>query len=267
MQISRRSTVVYGSALAALAANPAAARLASVGTRPSGSAQIVQHMVIHGDEAGGNDYSAPVSLTASNTLWATPNNLDASALRAAVESYRQRGYGLRRVNAFQTRNGVRYSASLQWGHAQSANFAVDMTPEEFHSAVARFAAQGLAVAHVDGCATAQGVRFSAIWEKAGAAQKVVAGLSAAQYRQQVAALAAQGFRVSNIAGYAPGGRARFAAVFTADSGAPAEASHAIPAAKFPALKQQMMARGYRLRDASGYVAAGRPFYTGVWEQA
>ena len=45
------------------------------------------------------------------------------------------------------------------------------------------------------------------------------------------------------------------------------AAHAIAAPKFSARARLQLADGYALRDASGFVVAGRPFYSAVWERA
>lgn len=142
-----------------------------------------------------------------------------------------------------------------------------MTQGEFQAAAAAYAAQGYGLAHIDGCATADGVRFAAIWEKSAApAQKVLTGLTAAQYKRQVAALAELGYQPKHVSGYSDGTRARFAAVFVKD-GVDRVAFHALSADQHRARMRAMRANGYMLKDASGYVVGGQPFYTGVWERA
>jgi hypothetical protein len=266
MQLSRRSTLAYGSALAALA-QTAVPALARSGNRNSSTSQLVQHLVIHADEAEGGPYTAALAFPAPDTAWKTAL-CDGAGFRAAHAAYRLRGYGLRRLNAFETKAGTRYAAIWQYGLQGAERVHSDMTPAAFRQHVERLAAQGYALSHVDARATASGARFAAIWNRSqGPAPRVFADLNAAQYRVRLGALASQGFRPRQVAGYASAGEVRFAAIFANDAGRHMQPELAIPAADFHAHAMTMMAQGHRLRDASGYVLGKQPFYTAVWERA
>jgi hypothetical protein len=268
MQFSRRSTLAYASALAAsatAATGPATALPVSASPNLS-TAQRVQYLVIHRDETRDQPYSADLSLSAPDTAWAAFASLDASELDAMAAKYGNRGYGLRRLNAFQTRQGVRYAAIWQWGENTPAMVRRDMTAAAFQQAVSDFGARGYAVAHMDAAGTACGPRFAAIWNKSAApASKIVTGLSGSAFKQQAATLAADGYAPRQIAGYAEAGSARFAAVFTRNASLHAE--HAVPAPAFHARSVAMNARGYALRDANGYVVGAKAFIAAVWERA
>ncbi|MEI9997323.1 MAG: hypothetical protein WDM91_22190 [Rhizomicrobium sp.] len=265
MLISRRSTLATAAATAALATTSAAGALAYE-PRGAGATQRVQTLLIHQDESGDQSHSVALTFASTSGAWFATGGMDGERLRAATQTYQASGFGLRRINAFQTAQGVRHTAIWQSGHQAPAQVENGMTLGEFESAMAIHAAAGLTVAHVDACATVDGPRFAAIWDKSRAPQRVFAGLTAAGYKAQRMALGAEGYRPRQIAGYAPGGQARFAAVFVRD-GAAFDAQHAVPAAKFPAQSRALLAAGFSLKDASGYVAAGRPFYTAVWERA
>ncbi len=267
MLISRRSTLAYASVVTACATNalPAHAQIAEP-AQPR-AAQLVQHLVIHQDQAGGRAFHAALAVPSPDTAWQAPGLQTERDYTLSLDTYARRTYGLRRVNAFQTKRGLRYAAIWQWGAAPPARIQHDMTAGEFRAASELFAAQGHVLAHVGAHATPAGARFIALWDKsAGPAQKVFADLTVAQYKRTVATLAADGFRPQQIAGYVSGGGARFAAVFTNRAGI-FEAHHAVPAAQFHARSAALRAQGYALRDASGFVAGGRPFVTAVWEKA
>ena len=252
MRLTRRSTLASGLAVV---------------LPKTVSVQQIDHPVIDADESGSGRYHAAIAIDAPDTMWATREAMSESTYRAAADSYRARGYGLRRVNAFRTRDGVRYAAIWQWRHQADSQSQHAMTQGEFQAAADSYAAQGYSLAHIDGCATADGVRFAAIWEKSAApAQKVFANLTAAQYKQQTAALAELGYQPKHVSGYSDGTRARFAAVFVKD-GTDRLALHALSVDQYRARTRAMRRDGYKLKDASGYVAAGQPFYTAVWERA
>ena len=268
MQVSRRSTLAYGSALAAAAqtAMPAMAHR-QAGNRTSSASQLVQHLVIHADEAEGGPYSAALSLAAPDTAWKTAI-LGGGAFDAAHTAYQLRGYGLRRLSGFETRLGTRYAAIWQLGLSSADRTLREMTLSEFRDNVERFAADDYSLAHVDARASKSGARFAAIWNRAkGPAVRAIADLTGAEFRAQCDALKPQGLSPRQVAGYASAGEARFAAVFASESGRQRLIELAIPAGDFHRHAMTMLAQGHRLSDASGYVVGKQPFYTAVWERA
>jgi hypothetical protein len=267
MQLSRRSALAYGSALAA-AAQTAVPTLAygKSGFRNATRFQLVQHLFVHADEAEGGPYTAALSFAAPDTAWKTALQSGDDFL-AAHAAYRLRGYGLRRLSGFETKNGTRYAAIWQYGLEGADRVRHDMTPAAFRNNVDRFATEGYVLSHVDASATGSGPRFAAIWDRSsGPAPRVVADLTAAQFRAQCAALKTEGLRPLQVAGYTSAGEARFAAVFARDTGQHRQIELAVPAVDFHAHSMIMIAQGHRLRDASGYVVGKQPFYTAVWER-
>lgn len=266
MLISRRSTLVSASALAAVGSiSPLPVFANPLPSPKSAARQAVQHLLVHADEADGQSHCATLSLTAGDTAWLSVGNLTQSEFVAARQANRQRGFGLRRVNAFQSRAGLRYAAIWQRGHLGPSQLAHGMSAAEFRAGFAAYAAQGFALAHLD--AAADG-RFAAIWEKsAGAAQKVFTGLTRPELEMRRAELAGQGYRLQQIAGHAPDGEARFAAVFTNAPGVPHQVELAIVADAFAVRNRGLRQQGYLLRDASGYALHRQAFFTAIWEKA
>lgn len=226
---------------------------------------MVQHPLLHADEADGRAHLAALVLPAPDTLWVTSGNLTDAALRSGLRAHSGRGYALRRLSAFQTRRGVRYTAVWEWRGEAPARIAHDLTRDAFEALVANAVRDGLSLAHVDAATTQVGPRYAAIWTKGGG-QTVFASLSGAQFVNQQASLKASGHRVRQIAGYTEGGAPRFAAVFERAAGPGQHFDHAIAAADFGARTRSLRDEGYKLRDASGYAVAGRPFYTAMWEK-
>jgi len=272
MLLSRRSALAYGPALSAFVANGlpstalGAVRAAAVpAAPPDGDWQGVQSLVIHAGQADGVPHFTILSIPGSDTPLAAFASLSEDDYRGALETYSLRGYGPLRVNAFQTRQGLRYAAIWQFGRSTPSRVRYDMTEADFRDAAKRFRAQGYALTHIDGCDTDKGARFAAIWEKTDAPEQTLhIGLTAAQFKRQRALLTSQGLGVQRMAGYSSGGSARFAALFAPVQ---TEAQHAIPAAKFRARSAEMRAGGYRLTDASGYVAGRQAFVAAVWEKS
>ncbi len=281
MIYSRRLALGYASALAltgsitdssfAATARRAGAMLGAdrypVKSDPQ-TVQRLQHLLVHRDEAGGTPHFATLAIRSHDTAWKAIGALDESALQQAVVKFGIRGYRLRRVNAFQTGRGLRYSTIWQLAAGPEWKTRHGMTLTQFEEASGQFAARGFRLAHLDGCATKSGARYSAIWEYGGGpALETFAALTSSAYTQKLKVLTVQGFRPRVISGYAPHGEVLFAAVFEAGSGTGWEAHHELTKPAFEEKSKTMTARGYLLADASGYVLGGRPMFTGVWENA
>jgi Bacterial tandem repeat domain 1 len=275
MSVSRRSALVCVSALAASTANSSIAStmrgvqaaLASGGNSTPDTHQRIQHLLVHRDAAPGAPHFAAISIPSGDTAWMSLQNLDERAYHEASAKFALRGYGLRRVNAFQTKGGMRYAAIWQLAQGPARESRHDMTPEQFRELGDRFAADGYRLTHVDGCATNAGTRFAAIWEKRTAPkQEVFAALTNAELKRNFAELTAQGYRPRRIAGYGPHGRTLFAAVFEPDNAGDWRVHHAMTVSGLRTQSNAMFAQGYRLSDASGYVVRGRPMFSGIWDK-
>jgi hypothetical protein len=265
MLISRRSALAYASAAGASAAASLPVEVLAAPT-PFQKAQQVQHLVIHRDEGAGHALHVPIALSAPDTAWVAMATLTESALHTALRTYDRRSYGLRRINAFQTRAGIRYAALWQWGRAADTNMRHGMTAAEFEDRAGAMTSKGFAPVHIDAVATASGPRYAAIWEKASRMDKVFANLTATELQAQGAVLGADGYRAVHLAAHAQNGAARFAAVFSRTGGA-VESDHAVPASEIDARSVALAARGLALRDANGYVVGRKPFIAAVWGAA
>lgn len=250
--------MAFAGALTATTAIPAAALSRAIAGPRLRRSQLMQHLMVHPDEARGQRICASIALEAPDTAWQTAGMMDEQAFHEATAAWRLRGYGLRRVNAFQTRGSVRYAAIWQLGRSAPADVRTGMDLATFRATAARHAANGLAITQLDAAGTNDGARFSAIWERTYAMQTVHAEMSELDF-------ALQGRVPQLVAGYATSGSVRFAAVFGATSGAQTDLALAV--SDYPARARAMQAAGYELRDASGYSVGGKPFLTAVWEKA
>jgi hypothetical protein len=235
---------------------------------PAGRSQLIQHLLIHPDEADGRLTCGHLSLAAPNTAWKTAASLDDRALHDATASYRLRGYGLRRVNAFQTRQGVRYAAIWQLGRPTPDHVQTGMDLAAFRATAERLAQQGFAISQIDAARTEAGARFSAIWEAASEPrQKILADLTDRDFANQVRVRAAEALVPRLVAGYGSDGGARFATVFDTARAASLQTDLSLPASAYPSRRRAMKAAGFLLRDASGYAVDGQSFVTAVWEMS
>lgn len=277
MTISRRLALGWASALAFTggtaqlslasvlksAAKNASSALAHRHGRPQQTAQRFLELLIHRDEANHTPYSGEISIAASDTAWYAVDTLDSMTYRFSNAYYKKRGYRLRRVSAYKTKDGVRYSAIWELASGPEWHSVHGIDRAAFERKTADYARKGFRLAYVD-------VRqnYAAIWEVGDpGTQQVFSGLTTDEFQQQHASLAPQGYRPVRISGRTEGGASRFAVIFEKDSGVPWQAKHQMNYAEFHSTCAAMKAQGYRMTDASGHIANKKPVFSGIWEMA
>ena len=111
-------------------------------------------------------------------------------------------------------------------------------------------------------------RFAAIWSQAQTYPwQARHGLTGDQYQATFDQLKQQGFRPVQVCGYSEGFDDRYAAIFSQSPSGPWEAGHRLTSEQYQAKFDELLRRGYRLRNVSGCAIAGSQRFTGIWEQA
>ncbi len=124
---------------------------------------------------------------------------------------------------------------------------------------------GLRLATVDGAATAQGMRYAAIWEKKVGRRWIARhGMSAAQYQAEVTQKHANGYRLIDISASGRGNdHGTFAALWVKAGGAWV-ARHGLTSAQYQQAFDKFTQQGYRLRDVEGYMTKQGLRYAALW---
>ncbi|MBO8190622.1 hypothetical protein ITI46_02720 [Streptomyces oryzae] len=157
---------------------------------------------------------------------------------------------------FEQRDGVPFEAR----HGLTA----DQYQETFNELVGR----GFRPVDVSGYATSGGPRFAAVFEESGGPPfEARHGLTADQYQQTFNELVGQGFRPVDVSGYSDGGEVFFAAVFEQRDGVPFEARHGLTADQYQETFNELVGRGFRPVDVSGYATSGGPRFAAVFEKS
>jgi len=273
MTISRRLALGWASALAltggttqvslASAIKSASKALAPRKHPPQQSSfQLFLEQLIHRDESNHVPHYAEVSVAAPDTAWYAVDTLDGPKYRMTNTFYKKRGYRLRRVSAFKTKEGTRFSAIWELISGPEWHSAHGMKQAAFDTKTATYAANGYRLAFVDAR-----VDYAAIWERGDpSSQMVFSSLSANEFQQQVAALAPQGYCPVRISSLTSSGDSRFAVIFEKQS-MDWHAQVDLSFADFRKTCAIMKAQGYRMTDASGHVLNKKPIFSGIWQKA
>ncbi len=273
MTISRRQALGWASAFAATTCGTAGTGLAAAlksasksrgrGGRSEQSAQRFLEILIHRDEAGKQPHVGLLSIVAQDAAWYAIDTLDELTYATVNRQNKKRGFRLKRVSAFKTRQGLRYAACWEQIAGPGWHSRHHMTKQGFDTACTDFVGQGFRLAHVDAR-----VGYAAIWEKGDAStQQTFSRLSLTEYQQQYAALVGQGMRPTRISLSFADGAPFVAAIFEKDSGVAWQSNVGMSTTDFHKANAIMTAQGYRMTDASGHMLSGKATFTAVWEQA
>lgn len=271
MTISRRLALGWASALAltsgtqislASVAKQASRARAPRIHRPAPPYQAFLELLVHRGENNYLAHYAEVSIAAPDTAWYAVDTLDGPKFRMTNTFYKKRGYRLRRVSAFNTQEGIRYSGIWELTSGPEWHSAHGMKQAVFESKTATYAAKGFRVAFLDARAG-----YSAVWEQGDASQqKVFSSLSSSELQQQVSTLASQGYCPVRISGLNSGGQTRYAAIFEKQS-VDWQAKIDLNYADFRKACSSMRAQGYVMMDASGHMVSKKATFSGIWQKA
>lgn len=271
MSYSRRSALGAASALLVSAAAPRrsiAATLPATQAERRGrimeqSGQLLLKPLIHRDENPEHPHDAIVWVASQNTAWYVIDTMDHAAYRATNHKYKMRGYRLKFVSAFEAHEGRRFAAAWQLAGGPDWHTNHNMSRPKFEKERDDYARRGYRMTYVDARAN-----YSAIWEQGDASsQQIFSQLTKDEYEGKLAQLAADGYRVISLSAYAEGSSSHYAAVFDKAAGPATQAHHHMTAAQFGNAQATLAKRGWRLLDAGGHMAAGKPLFAGVWAQA
>lgn len=273
MTISRRQALGWASAFAATtcgttgtglaAALKSASKSQARGGRSEQTAQRFLEVLIHHDEAGKQPHVGLLSIAAPNTAWYAINTLDELTYATVNRQNKKRGFRLRRVSAFKTKQGLRYAACWEQIAGPDWHSRHRMTQQGFDAACADFVSRGFRLAHVDARA-----HYAAIWEKGDATtQQTFSRLTLSEYQQQHATLVGQGMRPTRTSLSIADGTPFVAAIFEKDSGVAWQSNVQMSATEFHKANALMTAQGYRMTDASGHMLSGKATFTAIWERA
>jgi Bacterial tandem repeat domain 1 len=273
MTISRRKALGLASAFAAVAgttqmsfagvAARAASALGGRARRDKEPAQLLQQLLIHRDESHHTPHVGVIAVASPDAAWYAVDTLDETAFRMFNRQGKKRGYRLRRFSAFNTKEGVRFAAHWEQLAGSDWHSHHNLSRTDFDALNASRAQKGFCLIHLDAR-----LRYAGLWESGDvSSQKVFSQLSISDYQQQAAALASQGLRPTRLSLGVLNHSLFVAAIFDKDDGAPWQANAQMSFPEFHKANTTLKAQGFRLRDASGHMLAGKPVFSGIWDQA
>jgi hypothetical protein len=124
---------------------------------------------------------------------------------------------------------------------------------EYQQAFDQLTAQGYRLVDVSGYAVNNQTWYAGIWEqRPGPAWQARHGLSGSDYQQTFNQLAQDGYRLVRVSGSTVQGTPRYAAIWEKNDGPLWVAFHGVEGFRYQQAFDELVAKGYRLIDVSGY---------------
>jgi uncharacterized protein (UPF0297 family) len=92
------------------------------------------------------------------------------------------------------------------------------------------------------------------------------GLTSAAYQKVFDELVGKGYRPVHVSGYAVGVEERYAAIWEKKDGPAWEARHGLKSAEYQKVFDELVGKGYRPVQVSGYAVDGEARYAAIWEK-
>jgi hypothetical protein len=146
--------------------------------------------------------------------WVARHGLTPAQYQQAFDKFTQQGYRLRDVEGYMTKKGLRYAAL--WDKGGNGKFVArhGMSGQSYQAKFDKYTSQGYRLTHVDGYWTPKGVRYAAIWEKAGNGAFVARhGMTGASYQSAFNNYVGQGYALKHVSSYWDGSQLRYAAIW------------------------------------------------------
>ncbi|MHC2585437.1 hypothetical protein [Bradyrhizobium diazoefficiens] len=209
--------------------------------------------LVNGYAVGGEPRFAAIWEKDGGPAFQARHNLTASQYQQTFDELVGQGFRLRLVSGYAVGGEPRFAAIWEKDGGPAFQARHNLTASQYQQTFDELVGQGFRLRLVNGYAVGGEPRFAAIWEKdGGPAFQARHNLTASQYQQTFNELIGQGFRLRLVSGYAVGGEPRFAAIWETDGGPAFQARHNLTALQYQQTFDQLVGRGFRLREASGY---------------
>jgi uncharacterized protein (UPF0297 family) len=185
------------------------------------------------------------------------HRLTPAQFEQALNQLAEQGYRLVQMNGYNVSGEERYAAIWDKATGPAWEARHGLTATQFEQVFNQLANQGYRLVRISGYGVGGEERFAAIWNKGtGAALQTRYTLTSGQFQGVFDQMANQGYRLVQNSGYCLGGEEHYAAVWDNSPGPAWQARHALTAAQFERVFNQLAKQGYRLVQISGYSKSG-----------
>ncbi len=279
MDMSRRTVLASGSALALAAGLPTAAFAFPAWEARSGmsgtdyqakfdqmAAQGFRLLAVDGYTVSGSTNFAAIWMKRPGPAWVARHNMTAGQYQQAFDTFTAQGYRPVWITSYFGPGGQLFAAIFDKSGGADWQARHAMTQAAFQQTFDQLTAQGYRLT----CTTVCGLvtnGYSGLFEKSGSAFMSYAAMTPGDYQQKFDALGAQGYRLRQVKGYSTIVGPRFAAIWDKSGGPAWEAHHNLTTAQFQQTFDSLTSNGFWLSDVTGYDNGGQTNYAGIFQKA
>jgi hypothetical protein len=274
--VTRRTTILAGSATALAAAAPARADerwRAAFGLDEADISAMSQTLANEGRRLIHLDAYAVAGAPRFAAIWdlrpgpatIARRGLSSDQYMAAQGEMTAKGYRLSRVAGYESSGTALYAALWTEGAGAELQARHGLAVDDYRRTFGELTEQGYRLTWVRGYAVAGAPQFAAIFEKdEGPDFFSRHNLDSAQYQTALADASSQGYRLRHVCGYLAGETVNFAAIWEFRQGSAWQAKHNLPADQLQTAMTTLGQQGYRLADVSGYGVGPAALYAAIW---
>jgi len=212
---------------------------------------------VSGYSVGGHDRYAAIWDKSDGPAFQAHHGLTSDQYQKTFDELVRQGFRPTCVSGYSVGGDPRYAAIFE--PAAGVGFAArhGLTADQYQQAFNDLAGTGLRLTNVSGFNVGGTDQYAAIWEQsAGPAFAARHRLTSDQYQQTFNELTGQGFRLTHVSGYSLNGEARYAAIWEQSAGPAFAARHGLTAAQYQQAFNELVSKGFRLVDVSGFALKG-----------
>jgi len=212
---------------------------------------------VSGYSVGGHDRYAAIWDKSDGPAFQAHHGLTSDQYQKTFDELVRQGFRPTCVSGYSVGGDPRYAAIFE--PAAGIGFAArhGLTADQYQQAFNDLVGKGFRLTYVSGFNVGGTDQYAAIWEQsAGPAFAARHRLTSDQYQQTFNELTGQGFRLTHVSGYSLNGEARYAAIWEQSAGPAFAARHGLTAAQYQQAFNELVSKGFRLVDVSGFALKG-----------
>lgn len=208
---------------------------------------------VDGYTVGNQDRYAAIFEQVDGPAFVARHGIESAAYQALFDELVPQGFRPICVSGYEVGGTTRFATVFEQRGGPAFAARHGLNAAQYQQTFDELTGQGFRLTYVNGYQSGGEDRFAAIFEQGdGPAFAARHGLTPAQYQQTFDQLVPQGFRPVCVNGYGSGGQDRYAALFEKREGPAFAARHGLSSSQYQQAFNELVGRGFRLVDVSGY---------------
>src|SRR6266498_2142331 len=223
---------------------------------------------VSGDGVGNQDLYAAIWEKSGGPNWEAHHRMTSDQYQATFKDLVRKGFRRRQVSGYGVGNQDLYAAIWEKSGGPTWEAHHRMTSDQYQATFKDLVSKGFRLRQVSGYGVGNQDLYAAIWEKSGGPTwEAHHRMTSDQYQATFKDLVSKGFRLRQVSGYGVGNQDLYAAIWEKSGGPTWEAHHRMTSDQYQATFKDLVSKGFRLRQVSGYGVGNQDLYALIWEKS